>query len=76
MSTNQELQSIYPGPATLTKEKIFHISFCSLDISTIDEEMDLFLLYLITNLIEMFIQAAVFCCVCVTQTFHQALAKC
>jgi hypothetical protein len=27
-------------------------------------------------LTEVFIQAVVFCCVCVTQTFHEALAKC
>ena len=49
MSTNVNYIFKEPGPATLTKEKILHISFCSLDISTKDDEMDLPFLYLITK---------------------------
>jgi transcriptional antiterminator len=61
MSTNINYIFKKPGPATLTKEKILHISFCSLDISTKDDEMDLPFLYLITTF---------------PKTFHEAISKC
>jgi len=61
MSTNVNYIFKEPGPATLTKEKILHISFCSLDISTKDDEMDLTFLFLITKF---------------PKTFHEAIAKC